>query len=75
MLSRIGRKLTNLARLSPKHSSNKTIDLPNSRITKRRENDVDEEEDNASRDNTDVAPTPETERPAERKYNHLLFAY
>ncbi|KAJ8711775.1 hypothetical protein PYW08_008729 [Mythimna loreyi] len=36
-----------------------------SRITKRRENDVDEEEDNASRDNTDAAPTPESERAAE----------
>lgn len=36
-----------------------------SRITKRRENDVDEEEDNASRDNTDAAPTPENERSAD----------
>ncbi|XP_035453405.1 SWI/SNF complex subunit SMARCC2 isoform X2 [Spodoptera frugiperda] len=36
-----------------------------SRITKRRENDVDEEEDNASRDNTDAVPTPENERAAE----------
>ncbi|KAL0868466.1 hypothetical protein ABMA27_007953, partial [Loxostege sticticalis] len=33
-----------------------------SRITKRRDNDADDEEDNASRDNTDAAPTPENER-------------
>lgn len=38
-----------------------------SRITKRRDNDGDEEEDNASRDNTDAAPTPEAERAAERE--------
>ncbi|XP_045779311.1 SWI/SNF complex subunit SMARCC2 isoform X1 [Maniola jurtina] len=36
-----------------------------SRMTKRRDNDVEDEEDNASRDNTDVAPTPEVERPPE----------
>ena len=33
-----------------------------SRVSKRRDNDGEDEDDNASRDNTDVAPTPESER-------------
>lgn len=36
-------------------------------MTKRRENDAEDEEDNASRDNTDVVPTPESERSTESK--------
>lgn len=37
-----------------------------SRVAKRRDNDAEDEEDNASRDNTDAAPTPEAvDKPAE----------
>ncbi|XP_013147618.1 PREDICTED: SWI/SNF complex subunit SMARCC2 isoform X3 [Papilio polytes] len=36
-----------------------------SRISKRRDNDGEDEEDTASRDNTDIAPTPEAERSAD----------
>lgn len=43
-----------------------------SRIAKRRDNDGEDEDDNASRDNTDVAPTPESERSTDSEY-FILF--
>ncbi|KAL4716244.1 hypothetical protein ACJJTC_004738 [Scirpophaga incertulas] len=44
-----------------KHSKRK------SRISKRRDIDAEDEEDTASRDNTDTAPTPDSERSADRE--------
>lgn len=44
-----------------------TIIICRSRTTKRRDNDGDDE-DEASRDNTDAAPTPDNERSGDSKY-------
>lgn len=48
--------------------------IVNSRITKRRENE-DDEDDQASRDNTDAAPTPEAERSSDSKCIHIVLYY